>query len=109
MRGQFGGRRRVNDDVVSVLDPERAAGNGSNDHRKVEFRHQRTPRYVVPAANAPPPKWDMGRGLSMPRIVAATPDVRDRHLRLAFRVPGSRGQHDISGHARYLVQNGISE
>jgi hypothetical protein len=73
------------------------------------FDTNETPRYVIPAAKASPPKWDMGRGLSMPRIVAATPDVRDRHLRLAFRVPGSRGQHDISGHARYLVQNGISE
>src|SRR6185312_11730641 len=34
-----------------------------------------------------PPKWEMGRRLSMARIVPATPDVRDRHLRLAFRVP----------------------
>jgi hypothetical protein len=25
---------------MSLLDPERAAGDGSNDDRKVEFRHQ---------------------------------------------------------------------
>ena len=38
--GQLGGRRRVDDDVMSLLDPENAAGDGSNDDRKVEFRHQ---------------------------------------------------------------------
>ena len=51
-RGQFGGRRRVDDDVVSVLDPERAAGNGSNDHGKVDSRHQLgSPHRLMPAAN----------------------------------------------------------
>ena len=86
--GQFSARRRVDDDVMSLLDPKCAAGDGSNNDRKVEFRNQlkrsSSAKLLACRGRKPVARFQ-------PPGAPAIPDVRDRCLRLAFRGFAFRG------------------
>lgn len=84
-RGQFSARRRVDDDVMSLLDPNRTTGNGSNDDRKVELRHQLR---LSPSRHCTGKAFTCRgrkRIASVQACSAPAIPVRDRNLRLAFR------------------------
>jgi len=72
---------------VSVLDPKCTAGNGSNDHGKIEFRHQRNSSSRHSGGQGIPTEMGHGSRTFNAAHRAGDPDVRHRHLRLAFRGP----------------------
>jgi hypothetical protein len=88
---------------VSLLDPKRTAGDGSNDDRKVEFRHQ---------MSLSSSRLGGGQGFHLVAIET------DRELSTAWRTSDAGSPPPPSApfisapcipRANHFVQNGISE